>query len=79
MKSSALKITSVAFLTLALTGCANMNSTEKSTAYGAGIGAVGGAAVTGLAGGNMATGALIGAGVGAAGGYLYDKDKNKSE
>ncbi len=77
MKKLALTITSVIFLTSALSGCANMNTHEKNIAYGTGIGAIGGAAITGLAGGNAATGALIGAGVGAAGGYLYNKDKKK--
>jgi uncharacterized membrane protein len=72
MKNPLLKIASVALLTLALTGCENMSHRERNTAYGAGIGAVGGAAISGLTGGNVATGALIGAGVGGVGGYLYD-------
>lgn len=73
MKKSVLKMASVAVLAIALAGCANMSHRERNTAYGAGLGAVGGAAVSGLAGGSMGTGALIGAGVGAAGGYLYDR------
>ena len=77
MKKSMLKIASIGLLVIAMTGCANMSQREKNTAYGAGIGAVGGAAISGIAGGSMGTGALIGAGVGAAGGYLYDKDRKK--
>ncbi len=73
MKKSVLKIASVAVLAIALAGCANMSHREKNTAYGAGIGALGGAAISGIAGGSVGTGALVGAGVGAAGGYLYDR------
>lgn len=73
MKKSVLKIASVAVLAVALAGCANMTHRERNVAYGTGIGAVGGAAISGLAGGSVGTGALIGAGVGAAGGYLYDR------
>lgn len=57
---------------LALSGCANMSSTEQRTLSGAAIGAVGGAAIGAIAG-DAGTGALIGTGVGAAGGYLYDR------
>lgn len=73
MKRSALKIASVMLVTLALAGCENMSHREKNTAYGAGLGAIAGGAITGIAGGSVGTGALIGAGVGGAGGYLYDR------
>lgn len=45
----------------------------KRTAIGAGIGALGGAAIGGK------KGALIGAGVGAAGGYIYHRGKVNNE
>jgi len=58
---------------LAATGCANMDMssitpTQRNTAIGAGIGALGGAAI----GGNV-KGAAIGAGVGALGGYIWSQ------
>jgi hypothetical protein len=52
---------------LAATGCADMTDKQRSTAIGAGAGALGGAAI-GSFSGNAGWGALIGAGVGAAGG-----------
>ena len=52
-----------AFSLLILTGCAGMSAQEKSTAVGAGAGAVGGAILTG----GSAVGTLGGAAVG---GYL---------
>lgn len=76
MKKSLLKLAAVSMLTVALTACSNMSHREKNVASGAGIGALGGAAVSGLAGGSVGTGALVGAGVGAVGGYLYDKDRH---
>jgi osmotically inducible lipoprotein OsmB len=70
------KLTPVLFAGLiALSGCANMSNTEQRTLSGAGIGAVGGAAIGAIAG-DAGTGALIGTAVGAAGGYLYDQGKD---
>ena len=60
---------------VALGGCANMTTTEQRTLSGAGIGALGGAAIAAIAEGSVATGALIGAGVGAGAGYLYSRSK----
>lgn len=51
-----------------LTGCANMNETQRNSAIGAGIGAV----VGNVIGGNT-KGTAIGAAVGAAGGYGWSK------
>ena len=51
-----------------LAGCANMSDTQRSTAIGAGVGALGGAAI-----GRNATGTAIGAGVGALGGYVWSQ------
>ncbi len=45
----------------------------KRTGIGAGIGALGGAAIGGK------KGALIGAGIGAAGGYIYHREKAKND
>jgi len=62
-------------------GCADMSSTQRHTATGAGIGALGGAAVGALTGGNAGTGAVIGAGVGALGGYIWSQrmERQKQE
>lgn len=53
---------------LALSGCADMNTQQKNTAIGAGIGAVGGAVLTGGSAvgtvGGAAVGGLIGNQVG---------------
>ena len=65
-------------LVAGIAGCSNMSTTEQRSLSGAGIGAVGGALISGLTGGHAGTGALIGAAAGAAGGYLYDKHE-KSE
>jgi hypothetical protein len=60
-----------------LSGCAGMSDTERRTAEGGLIGAAGGALI-GSFSANAGKGALIGAGVGAVGGYLFDQHK-KSE
>ena len=52
----------------AATGCANMSDTQKGTAVGAGVGALGGAAI-----GRNVGGTAIGAGVGALGGYVWSQ------
>jgi len=49
-----------------LTGCAGMTDTQQRTLSGAAIGAIAGEA---------GWGAVIGAGVGAAGGYMYDRNQ----
>lgn len=61
---------------LGLAGCEGMNATQQRTA----VGALGGAGVGGLLGsfsGNAGLGALLGAGVGAGGGYLYDQSQRQ--
>ncbi len=62
---------------LALSGCAGgLTPTQQNV----GIGALGGAAVGGLAGsfsGNAGLGALIGAGIGGVGGYVYDQSQQQ--
>ena len=65
----------VASLSLALfaVGCADMTDTQRRTATGAGVGALGGAAIGAVTGGNAGTGAVLGAGVGALGTYIWSQ------
>lgn len=76
-----MRMTSLAFMLLAglgLSACAGMTPTQQNV----GIGALGGAAVGGIAGsfsGNAGMGALIGAGVGGVGGYLYDQSQRSRQ
>ena len=56
-----------------LSGCANMSDTQRTTATGAGVGALGGAAIGAIAGGHAGKGAVIGAGVGALGSYIWSQ------
>ena len=64
---------------LALAACSNMNATEQRTLSGASIGAVTGAVGTAIFHGNPIWGAVGGAAVGAAGGYVYDQyEKEKT-
>lgn len=62
-------------IAVALTGCANMNETQRGAATGTGLGAAAGAALGAIAGGGRgaAIGAAAGAAVGAGGGYLWSK------
>lgn len=69
---SSLLIGSLAVALLA-SGCANMTDTQRRTATGAGVGALGGAAIGAVAGGHAGRGALIGAGVGALGTYIWSQ------
>jgi len=77
------RIASVATFALAaalgLSGCANLTTTEQRTLTGAGIGALGGAAIAAIAATNVATGAAIGAGVGAGAGYLYNRSQHEHQ
>jgi osmotically inducible lipoprotein OsmB len=61
----------LAMTTLALTACAGMSQHEKSTAIGAGVGAIGGAILTG----GSTTGTLGGAAVGGVIGHEIEKPK----
>ncbi|WP_246522703.1 YMGG-like glycine zipper-containing protein [Neoroseomonas eburnea] len=67
-----LRLSAVLVAGLGLAACEGMTHTQRSTATGAGIGALGGAALGSLSG-NAGWGALIGAGVGAAGGYAVGR------
>jgi osmotically inducible lipoprotein OsmB len=70
MKQIAASTFAVAVL-LGLGGCAGMSERDKSTAIGAGVGAVGGAALTG----GSAAGTIGGAAVGGVIGNQVGKDK----
>jgi uncharacterized protein YceK len=61
---------------LGLTGCADMTDSQRATATGAGVGALGGAAIGSLSG-NAGWGALIGAGVGGTSGFLIDRHRTR--
>lgn len=52
--------TVVATLLIGLTGCSGMTTREKNTAIGAGVGAIGGAVLTGGSGLGTAGGAAVG-------------------
>ncbi|WP_198374407.1 YMGG-like glycine zipper-containing protein [Neoroseomonas rubea] len=71
-KHKTLRLGAVLALGLGLAGCAGMSDTQRATATGAGIGALGGAALGSLSG-NAGWGALIGAGVGGASGYAIGR------
>lgn len=76
MKTLTFKSLSCIALSIAvLSGCANMSETQKGTAQGAGIGAVGGALIGAALGGSKgaATGAVLGGAAGAGGGYIWSK------
>mgnify|MGYP001277082320 CR=1 FL=1 len=59
---------------LGLAGCEGMTDSQRATATGAGIGALGGAAIGSLSG-NAGWGALIGAGVGGVSGYAIERGR----
>jgi hypothetical protein len=59
---------------IGLAGCAGMSDSQRATATGAGIGALGGAAIGSLSG-NAGWGALIGAGVGGVSGYAIERGR----
>jgi outer membrane protein OmpA-like peptidoglycan-associated protein len=75
MKLALTSLTCAAFLVVGLSGCANMNETQKGTAEGAGVGALAGAAIGALVNGHRGAlaGAAIGGAAGAGGGYLWSK------
>jgi osmotically inducible lipoprotein OsmB len=73
MKTSKCVVSGIAAVTIAIAvgGCAGMSSQDKSTAIGAGVGAVGGAVLTG----GSAVGTVGGAAVGGIIGHEIDKPK----
>ncbi len=62
----------VMLASLALVGCADMTTTQQRTLSGAGIGAGVGAVGTAITGGCIWCGTVLGAGAGAATGYIMD-------
>lgn len=69
-------ILATATAAVVLSGCAGMNDTQRTTGMGAGIGALAGAALGSVTGGNrgaIGTGAAVGALAGAAGGYFWSQ------
>jgi len=70
MKGFSVSMLTAAVL-LGLAGCSGMSTQDKDTAIGAGIGAVGGAALTG----GSAAGTVGGAAVGGVIGHEVGKDK----
>ncbi len=67
-------VLTTAALAVFLAGCAGgMSDTQRNTAIGAGVGALGGAAIAKGTGGRAGTGAVVGAAAGALGGYLWSQ------
>ena len=76
MNSLSIKSLSCVALSIAvLSGCANMDETQRGTAQGAGIGAVAGAVLGAAVGGrnSAVTGAVLGGAAGAIGGNIWSK------
>lgn len=78
MKTIVTSLTVIALIGGGITGCAEMNETQRTTGTGAAIGAVAGGLIGAATGGgnkgkSAATGAVIGAAVGAGGGYLWSQ------
>lgn len=74
MMTKTIRLGAVLALGLGLAGCAGMTESQRATATGAGIGAIGGAAIGSLSG-NAGWGALIGAGVGGVSGYAIERSR----
>ena len=66
---------------LLITGCAdtNMSDTQRRTATGAGVGALAGAVLSSATGGKAGTGAVVGAGLGALGTYMWSQNMAKQK
>lgn len=76
MNKFSLTLAVAAFGATTLSGCANMNETQRTTGTGAAIGAAAGAVVGGLTkrdAKGAAAGAAIGGALGAGGGYLWSQ------
>lgn len=82
MKKIIVTLSAISLSMAGLSGCANMNETQRDTGMGAAIGAVAGgligaATAGGKKGKSAATGAAIGAALGAGGGYLWSQNMQK--
>lgn len=73
------KILAISTAALLITGCSNMSTTEQRTLSGASIGAAAGAVGTAIFHGNPIWGAVGGAAVGAASGYVYDSYEKEKQ
>lgn len=67
-------IFSMSAVAVLVTGCANMSDAQRSSAIGAGVGALAGAAI-----GDSRQSTAIGAGVGALGGYIWSQQMAKKK
>lgn len=76
MTKNPLRIAAVLVLGAGLAGCADMSDNQRSVATGAGIGALGGAALGSLSG-NAGWGAAIGAGVGGLSGHAINNSRQR--
>lgn len=72
--NKSLRLAAVLLAGLGLAACEGMTDSQRATATGAGIGALGGAAIGSLSG-NAGMGALIGAGVGGASGFAIERGR----
>lgn len=68
-KTKTITLGGIVIMTIALSGCGNMNKTQEYTLGGAAVGA-GAGALIGAGAGSVGTGAAIGAAAGAVGGAL---------
>jgi hypothetical protein len=59
------------------TGCTNMSRTQQGALSGAAIGAGAGLGISALAGGDLATGALLGGALGGLGGAVYGHEQER--
>jgi hypothetical protein len=67
------KLLAVPLVVMMLVACSGMSNTQQKMLSGGAIGAAAGAGITAIAGGNPIWGAIGGAAVGTAGGYLMSK------
>lgn len=67
------KLIAIPFVVALIAGCSGMSNTQQKMLSGGAIGAAAGAGITAIAGGNPIWGAVGGAAVGTAGGYLMSK------
>jgi hypothetical protein len=67
------KLLVIPMAAIVLAGCSGMSNTQQKMLSGGAIGAAAGAGITAIAGGNPIWGAIGGAAVGTAGGYLMSK------
>ena len=67
------KLIAIPVVVAFLAGCSGMSNTQQKMLSGGAIGAAAGAGITAIAGGNPIWGAIGGAAVGTAGGYLMSK------